>query len=72
MTRSVQVEVGSRTARFFSSDHAVRQALAAVRCPKQRDQRARCWLVPVDHASDVIAYLEHAMGVDVQVRSVDR
>lgn len=65
----VDVEIGHRTARFFSNDHRMRDALAAVRCPRQRDQRAHCWLVPVDHASDVIAYLEHALGVEVSVRS---
>lgn len=67
---TVDVEIGNRTARFSSDlDHRLRDALLAVGCPRQRDHRAKCWLVPVDHASDVIAYLEHAMKVGVTVRS---
>lgn len=69
---AVDVEVGRRTVWFSGNDRRLHDALKTVRCPKQRDQRARAWMVPIQHADDVIAALEFQFGAECHVRAVDR
>lgn len=67
MSAAVRVEVGARTASVFGPGKVVVPAMKLCRTPRQFDDRRRCWLIPVSHASDLIAAIEYRVGGVVDV-----
>jgi len=69
----IRLEVGRRTAWFYGPGRYVVPALKLVRCPRDWDATRHAWTVPVDHASDILAALEHRIGgVRIDSSVVDR
>jgi hypothetical protein len=60
----------SNTTRLFADDRSILDAFKATRCPRQRDQRARCWLIPTNRADDVLTYCEHVLGAEIELKAV--
>jgi len=63
-----EVATGNTT-RLYADDRAILFAFKATGCPRQRDQRARCWLIPSNRADDVLTYCEHVLGAEIELKA---
>lgn len=68
----MKAEIGRRSAWFSGPPEVVVPACKLAQVHRQFDARRRAWMVPVAHASDVIAAIEYRLGGDVTVVEVDR
>jgi hypothetical protein len=66
----ITAEVASNnTTRLFADDRSILLAFKATGCPRQRDQRARCWLIPSNRADDVLTYCEYVLGAEIELKA---
>ncbi len=72
-SRTVQIEVGARSAWFYGT--GVASVMDELQVPRMRDWhpgRKGVLMCPVDRVDDVLALLEHRDGRVIELAAVDR